>query len=70
MLKLRAKCEDIVADIIEIEEDICYIQNSLQNPNVSAADVKILTENLEILRSVRKSAIKELKDDFYYDYGA
>lgn len=66
---MRANCKDIEADILEIEEDICYTQYALQAPNISPSDIANLSEKLEILRAVRKSAIKELKDDYYIEYG-
>lgn len=62
--------QDILTDIIQIEEDICYIQRALQSSEISEFDYNYLSENLEILQDIRKADIKELKDEFCYEYGS
>lgn len=67
---MRASVDDIVTDIVQIEEDICYIQRALQDPDISDFDSKVLSENMEILQSIRKADIKELKDEYCFEYGS
>lgn len=67
---MRADAQDIIEDIIQIEEDICYIQKALADPNITKDNSRILSENMEILSSVRSADIRELKDVFCIEYGS
>lgn len=67
---MRASFQDILDDIINIEEDICYIQKALQDPDITEYDSKLLSENMEILCSIRKADIRELKDEYCFEYGS